>query len=260
MTRHLTDDVHWLNICYDTEGEVPEGQHNHVASYLITGDEGNFIIDTGSHLFEGQILDQIEEITGREGIDAILASHGDYPHLGNINEVREKWSTEDQRVEVYGPGVKPEVHGLPADTIHTALDMEVDIQGRRVRFVDPPLADRTHTIWVYDYASKVLFTADGFGNFHNPPEECDATSDDIDGRIRFEDVHNYHAEKLRWFRYIQADKLRGVMDDLFEAYDVSYVAPIHGNPIAGEDIDGYLDLLERSVEKAYEEHDVPSYA
>jgi flavorubredoxin len=253
MTRQITDSVHWLNICYDTEGELPAGQHNHIASYIIEAPDGYIIIDTGSHLDEEAILDGVEEITGGNGIEAIIASHGDLPHLGNLDDLIAEWGD----VDVYGPGAVPEVHGLPHTTIHTNLGEDLEIAGRRFHLVDPPLADRTHTIWVYDYASKVLFTADGFGNFHNPPEECDALSTELEDGVRFEDLHGYHAQKLKWFEYVESDRLRPVMDDLFEAYDVSYVAPIHGNPIAAEDIEQYLDRLMDSVDTAYEAYTAP---
>lgn len=44
----------------------------------------------------------------------------------------------------------------------------LSVQGRSFSFIDPPLVDRSHTTWIYDHGSEVLFTADGFGSYHDP--------------------------------------------------------------------------------------------
>ena len=40
---------------------------------------------------------------------------------------------------------------------------------------------------------------------------------------------------------------------MFEAREVSWVAPIHGNPIAAEHLDDYLERLEEGVRRIVRE-------
>ena len=45
---------------------------------------------------------------------------------------------------------------------------------------------------------------------------------------------------------------------LFDEYPVSYVAPIHGNPIAAGELDEYLEVLEEAVSRIAREYSVPA--
>lgn len=70
-------------------------------------------------------------------------------------------------------------------------------------------------------------------------------------------VRAYHETALAWLRYVDPEKVHGAIESIFAEYDVRYVAPIHGNPIAGEDVDRYLDRLYRSIERISDAYDVP---
>lgn len=72
-----------------------------------------------------------------------------------------------------------------------------------------------------------------------------------------EAVYEFHAKNLVWLRYVDPDKLRAALTTIFDEYDVSCVAPIHGNPIAGPDIDEYLDKLVGAAGRIASEYSVP---
>lgn len=251
MVVQLTDEVKWINPCYDM-GD----QHIHTSAYVITPEDGpNIAVDSGATEHREQIMSGVEEATGGEGIDKLVLTHHDLPHSGNAQQLMDEWG----EVEVISPAVIADTNSIPpwglgSRQLRVAETMEV--AGRVIEGVEPPLMDRTHTCWVYDRESGVLFTADGFGNYH-APGQCDATSREFADGIPAEAVYEFHAENLVWLRYVDPEKLRAALTAIFEEYDVSYVAPIHGNPIAGPDVDAYLDTLVDTAARIAAEYSVP---
>ncbi|WP_129115344.1 MBL fold metallo-hydrolase [Halegenticoccus tardaugens] len=243
MTVSLTDSITWLNESI-AHGDLNE----HVSVYLIETESGNIVVDSGSVHHRESISEQLQDATDDEGLDAIILSHSDYPHSGNIGEFRERWGG----VELIASSGSPEIQGLQ-DATKCTIGESMDVLGRTFSFIDPPLADRSHTTWIYDHVSGVLFTADGFGNYHRPKEE-DYTSADFDDVTPFEQIYRYHRDNLVWLRYVDPEKLHEALDAAFDQFEISYIAPIHGNPIVGSDRDTYLDRLIRASDRIASEY------
>lgn len=248
MTREktLTPDVQWINECYDLGGK-----HEHVSVYLIEDGDDYILIDSGSFHHREEITRRLATVTDDEGIDALVLSHSDYPHSANISTFTSQWDD----VELIASSGAPTLQGLPEDSRKCNIGESMTICGRTFSFVDPPLADRSHTTWIYDHESEVLFTADGFGNHHSP-SECRLLSSEFENGIETEDIYTFHNETLVWLRYVDPDRLREVLESMLAEYDPSYIAPIHGNPIAAEDIDTYLARLIESAERITAEYDI----
>ena len=246
MAVQLTDDTWWINECYEEDD-----RHKHVSVYLVRENDRYLVVDTGSFYHRDEVLAQISKLTGERGIDAIVLSHSDYPHSGNVGPIREEWDD----VTVYASSGAPAAQGLPPTAVRCRIGDSMEILDRQFSFIDPPLADRSHTTWIYDHSSGVLFTADGFGSYHTG-NDCDATFGDLPDGIDYEAIHEYHADALVWLQYVDPLKLRATLDQIFEDYSVSYVVPVHGHPIAGSDLNEYLDRLVRGAAQIADEHTV----
>lgn len=241
MTVQLTPDVRWINECYDV-GD----RHLHVAVYLIREGDRWILVDTGSFYHREAILEAILERTDR--IDTMILSHGDAPHAGNVREFNQRWDD----VQVVAASGAPEIQGYPTDDFRPSqIGKDMEIEGRTFSFLDPPLADRSHTTWIYDHGSGIVVTADGFGN-HHLPGECDQTTQDVGGSVPTDRIHGFHRDALRWLRYVDPVRMRDALESIFDDYDVSYVAPIHGNPIAAEHLPEYMERLTESVRRISE--------
>lgn len=120
------------------------------------------------------------------------------------------------------------------------------IAGREFNFVYPPLADIQHSSWIHDQESKVLFTADGFGNYHDLDDAAKTTAE-MDDISTIETLREFHRSALLWLQYVHPPTLVDELTSLFERYDVSWIAPIHGNPIAAGDREEYLARLEQAI-------------
>lgn len=242
----LAPDVAWIAECY-----AHDDHHEHVSVYLIDHDGAYIAVDAGSFYHRKALTRDIDVATDGAGIDAIVLSHSDYPHAGNVRNFLAEWD----EVELVASSGSPEIQGLP-DARRSVFGEGLDVRGRTLEFIDPPLADRSHTAWIYDPGSKTLFTADGFGAVHQP-DACEFVSTDFDDGIALERIFEYHRENLVWLRYVDPDKLRSALVDIFDCYEVGTVAPVHGHPIVGEDIPRYLDALIDAADRIAGEYSVP---
>lgn len=248
-TVSLAGDVEWISECH------PVGdKHEHVSVYLVRSGSGNVVVDTGSFYHRESIRTKLENATKGKGVQALLLSHSDYPHSGNVSDFRSEWGD----FEIVAACSDPEIQGLPYATRCT-LGESMEILGRRFSFVDPPLADRSHTMWIYDHESGTLFTADGFGSYH-APGDCELVSATVPGGIAFENIYRFHKDTFVWLRYADSDRLRAALEGLFRTYDVTQVAPVHGHPVVRTDLARYMDCLAESVRRIAEAYTVPMNA
>lgn len=243
IIKNLQPDVQWINECYDLDKK-----HEHVSVYLIEDDGEYILVDSGSFYHREVIKSRLEEATDGAGIDALVLSHSDYPHSANISSFREEWGN----VDLIASSGAPKSQGL-SDAIKCEIGGSMTICGRTFSFIDPPLADRSHTTWIYDHGSEIIFAADGFGNHHSA-DECDLLSMEFQDSIRRDDIYTFHKETLVWLRYVDPDRLRDVLESMIDEYEPSYIAPIHGNPIASDDLDTYLERLIDSAEQISTEY------
>jgi flavorubredoxin len=242
MAIEFTDGVQWLKRCYPDEHG-----HEHVAAYLLSTDDRHVLVDSGSHHHEDSLVSTLRERVGSGTLDTIVLSHPDLPHSANVRAVQ----ALDDDVELICANSAPEVVGLPART-RCVFNETMRVGNRDITFLESPLADIIFTSWPYDHETGVLFTADGFGQFHDPGA-CDRVYDtDLKG-LSVDTLATYNRHSLRWLELIDPEKLMAHLRRQFDAYDVSYVAPAHGPPIAGHLVPAYLDRLEEAVERVASE-------
>jgi glyoxylase-like metal-dependent hydrolase (beta-lactamase superfamily II) len=232
----LGDGVSWVHECF------PERDgHLHVSVYVIRTARGNILVDSGSFYHRDSLSRRIADVTDGSGIQALILSHSDYPHSANIPSFRGQWGDFD----IVASCADPDIQGLPYAR-RARIGETLDVLGRRFTFLDPPLADRSHTTWIFDEESRILFVADGFGTLHRPGS-CEQLWGALPTAGRAEGVGEFHVQTLPWLRYVDPDRLMDALRTIFERHPAKAVAPIHGPPIEGDDIDRYLDDLDRAV-------------
>lgn len=249
MSVRINSQLVWLNECFD-HTEMSD-RHEHVGAYLLTGEERSVLIDSGSFYHRDSILGQLEDRTDA-GPDAIVLSHSDYPHSANIEDIRSTWND----VTLVASSGAPSSQGL-SDAIKCDIGGHMTVEGRTLDFIDPPLADRSHTTWIYDRDAQTLFTADGFGHYHRPGA-CDFLSTDFENGIDPKNIYEFHRDTLVWLRYVDPESLRRVLTDILGTYDIRWIAPIHGNPIAGDDLDRYLENLITAAARISDDYTIPT--
>lgn len=240
----LAEGTVWVNECFPLES----GEHMHVSVYVVRAPEGDVVVDSGSFHHRERIRSRLHRLTDGAGVRAVILSHSDYPHSGNIDAFRRAWGD----IEIVASSGAPEIQGLPYAR-KSRLGEVLEVAGRAFEFIDPPLADRSHTSWIYDRASGGLYTADGFG-CHHRPGQCDWTAADFPDGIGTGALHRYHRYALSWLRYVDPERLRSAVRDVFDRHDVAFVAPIHGSPVPADALPGYLERFFAAVRRIAEEH------
>jgi flavorubredoxin len=242
----LHSDVGWLNECYP----VDHG-HEHVSSYLLGSDDSYVLIDSGSYRHRDSVLQDISDVTDGAGVDALILSHPDLPHSGNIRAVQERWPD----VEIVSFTSTPSIHCL-SDV--TSLDKGTTerIAGRTFRFIDPPLLDVPSTAWTYDNETGTLFTIDGFGLYHHETG-CDTIFDTETPNVDDTQLYEFHLDALRWLQYVKPDRLHDALTVLFEELEVHCIAPTHGNPVLRPAIDPYLRTVFSVITRIADEFTPP---
>lgn len=241
----LTPDVTWISTCHD-HGD----RHEHVSVYLLEAPEGYALVDSGSFHDREEIRRDVAAATDGAGIEAIVLSHSDYPHSANVSPLRREWDD----VEVVASSGAPAAQGLPESARKADIGGSLEVCGRTLRFLDPPLADRSHTTWILDPAGGTLFAADGMGSYHQPGE-CVATS--AEREIPSESVHAFHRDTLPWLRYVDPETLESVLRGIVTEAGVERVAPIHGTPVLAGDLEAYLEDLFAAAAEIAADYAIP---
>lgn len=228
MTRtvELTDGVEWISTCHGVDAG-----HAHSSVYLLSGgDGGTVLVDAGAPGDSG-LPSAVARLTGGEPADAIVFTHTNLPHTGNVGA----FSGEDTRV-ISATSI-PAEFGDYGEAWR--IDETVEVAGRRLSFVKPPMTDHVFSMWVFDHGSGTLFMSEALGNYHAPGRCSDVVEGDT-GPIPRGMIDAFCRERLPWLQYVIPGKLRSVLDDRIPD-GVEYLAPIHGNPVGSAGIDGYLD-------------------
>jgi len=237
MYRRLTDDVIWIAECYDF-GDV----HMHLSVYLLETDDEYVLVDTGSYYHQEEITAAIGELTDGAGPDALVFANTTLEHTGNLGRFREEWG----EFRVITSADMPAQVGMP-DSESWKLGRTEPVAGRDLTFIRPPFTDVLYSMWLLDEPSGTLFTAEAFGHLHRE-DDCTKTSaafaDGFDSRL----VRRFYAQQIPWLEYAEPAKLRAGVAEKMTAHDVERIAPVHGNPIVGDDIEDYLARLEAAVE------------
>lgn len=246
MGNQLTEELVWIDECFAFEGAPPEHAHKHVSVYLLSGDT-NVLIDSGSFLHRDDISREVGTAIGDGNLDALVLSHSDYPHAANVESF-----VDIHGAELIASSGAPKAQGLP-DATKCDIGGSMTVAGRECSFIDPPLADRSHTTWIFDHATSTLFTADGFGSRHSA-DRCEFTSRDYGDGIPAAAIESFHANELPWLRYVDPDRLREAIEAIFAEFPPAWVAPVHGHPIAGEDLSDYVDRLIAAADRITSEY------
>ncbi|QLG61917.1 oxygen-binding di-iron domain-containing protein [Halorarum salinum] len=236
MRRTVHQDIEWISEPYDFgDGLV------HVSVFLLKNDGESILVDTGSHYHEEAIVEEIQNASNNGSLEGVIVSHADLPHAGNVGSLEDTLGGFD----VICATAAPELVGVSVD-IGCNPGERLTVAGRLISFIDAPLADITDTVWAFDHDTGTLFTADGFGN-HHQDSETEYTSEDLSGNVSSERIYEYHRQMFRWLEFVDPERLIDDVDEIFSTYDVDCIAPTHGTPIIGADIEPYLERFNTTV-------------
>lgn len=253
MVRQVTDSLYWIHECT----EAPDADHHvHSSLYIIEHEGNHILLDDGPFLHAEGLKEQVEDITGPSGPDANFVFKPHTPHSGNAGHFKETW--EDMEVVFPIGGAK--VSGIPTPvTGFDELLGPISIEGRPMSLTEVPIIDVQTTTWVFDEVDNVWFTLEGFGYFHEG-DQCNLLSEEYGEGIRYGHISDYYADDfVAWAKYVDAERCVSRLMDLLDEYEPEIIAPAHGAPIMGDDIDHYMRQFAEAMEVKEEGFELPPY-
>ena len=215
-----------------------------MSCYLLTGERGALLIDTGAGAHRALILEQLAAIREPGTPLSILLTRTELDCPLNVPAVEERYDTDYVRftggVTVPRGVEKATVERFNvADhktiTLAAAPGIELEICTPRLKLLP--------TLWPYDPVSKTLFTSDSFvyAGWDEPDGDPFAPDEPDPDEVR--------ASLLAKFFYFSQAKTGPIADDLraiFTRWDVETIAPTHGRVIRGRDaVARHVDVLEQ---------------
>lgn len=244
--------VYALHNTFPLDGRVsayPVSARGHAASncYLLYEDDGALLLDTGYAAHERSILGQLGSILGpRTPLSIFPLRINEFMSVGNAMAIAKRFSV----TECYSPtpdvacwlefdaaGAGGKGRGAPA--LSTVLlgpsrTYQVGKSGNRpIDVINPPLR-LISTRWIYDEATRTLFSSDMFTH---------VWQDDVSGPWLVEDddkvttsafVRSFLLNtRYWWLEGAEIESLRRGVAGVFSRYDIETIAPGYGAILCG---------------------------
>ncbi|MFT5180986.1 MAG: flavorubredoxin [Alphaproteobacteria bacterium] len=241
--------------------------------YLLIDDDAAMLLDSGYTIHEGAILEQLDSLLDREmplsifplrlnefmsvnNVMAIAKRFNVVECFSPVPDVEEWVEFETLRGEERNPTLKTTLLGR-GDHSQVILgpNRTVDVLNAPIRLIS--------TRWIYDEASKILFSSDMFSHIWSDIEDrpWQLGDNEDDNVTDFPFVRSYLLNtRYWWIEGANMTPVRQAVNDVFENFDIQTIAPGYGTILCGRShverqfavLDEVLDKLDRkNVPPAY---------
>ena len=236
MAEKIQENLYWIGV------DNPEGRDFHgiqtprggsYNSYLLMGDEPILVDATGIDFIEGY-MESLRSVIDPKRIAYIIINHAEPDHTGALREVmaacpdaKVVCTAKCKEFLYHALGIKPEM-------IEIEKEQDMDLGGKKVRFMPHPMIHWPETMMTYLPDEKVLFSGDLFGT------EISHEHLFADQMEPFNELtRDYFAIVMRPFHMMVMKAIEKV-----RALQVELLCPSHG-PVYRKDIPSIVDTYER---------------
>lgn len=229
LPREVAAGLWWLGTC----GEIGFGGkiiHSPWNAFLVRGEGGSALIDTGAPSGWPAIRDQLALILDGAPLDFIFPTHPEMPHMGNLEALLEAYpqarvAGDLRNYHLYLPG-----HGQRLE--HRERGDELDLGGRRLILLEAAIRDLPNTMWAFDTGSGCLFVSDGFGYSHaHQAGQCGLTDRELPDEPSVQHTAWITFNALSWAPFVDPHRYFGRLQVLLDRYQPRLIAPAHGSVI-----------------------------
>ena len=264
--------VYALHNTFALDGRIsayPISARGHSVSncYLLKEDTGALLLDTGYAAHEAEILMQLESILEPATPLAMLPLRiNEFMSVGNAMAIAKRFNVveclapvpeinEWLEFEALEPGGGNNGNPILSTTILKPLH-PIEIGDRYIEVMNAPIR-LISTRWIYDAATRTLFTSDMFSHLWAEREEGPWLLDE-DGVTTTSFVRSFLLNtRYWWLEGARTDSIRKGIADVFERYEIETIAPGYGAILRGRHLverqfaalDEVLAGLDRSVVK-----------
>ena len=276
VTELAEGKVYALHNTFPLDGRVsayPTGARGHSASncYLLCEEDGALLLDTGYAAHERPILDQLGSILGpRTPLSLMPLRINEFMSVGNamaiakrVNVVQCYSPTPDVECWLDFDAVDPSGNGRGRPALATTLigpfqSHQVGGSGNRpIDTFNAPIR-LIGTRWIYDKATRTLFSSDMFSHVWQREPEGPWLAEDDGGAADPAFVRSFLLNtRYWWLEGAETESLRRGVADVFCRYDIETIAPGYGTILRGRKLverqfavlDEVLRGLDRSAVK-----------
>jgi flavorubredoxin len=238
--------VHVLGASVPNDGQItwlPAGAGGYVPlnAYLLTEGRQGMLVDTSFPVIEQTIVGQASTFD-LDDVTLVLTRNTEFDSVGNaeplldVLPITTMYGHFNPSEWIYfrtatGPA---DATGRFESRVFSDDQVLTLAPGRKVTVINARLK-LLATAWLYDHATKVLFSSDTFSHVlaADPAQRIVRADGD---RTTEAAVREHLMLKFDWLEGADTDPLRAFLDGVFHEFDVETIAPSHGCILAGRDI------------------------
>ncbi len=194
-------------------------------AFAVRGRDGVAVVDTVKAELTDEFLARLEQVARYDEIRVIVLNHLEPDHTGALPELMRRAPWARLVISKRAPAMLKALLKADEEVRYETVDTgdEIDLGGRRLRFLHTPFLHWPDTQCTYLVDQQVLFSGDVFGCHHCDPRLFNDRVGDF--RFAFE---YYYAHIMRPFKAHVLEAL-----ELIEPLQIKHIAPAHG-PILRE--------------------------
>jgi hypothetical protein len=266
------DKVYVLQNAYELDGRVssyPASAKGYsvVNCFLLTQPDAAWLIDTGFGGHEPAMRQQMETLIGRERPLSLLPLRlNEFMSIQNVEpfsahfNVKEVFTGNPDAAMWFDFGAGSDsgqttLERLNITTISREETIEIGKLGRPIVVYQAPIR-LIATRWIYDEATKTLFTSDMWTHtWRERPDGPWIIQDGDDDPTDFDHVRSFMLNtRYWWLEGVDTEKLRRGIDKILSKHDIETLAPGYGCILRGKKtVEKHMQLLDdvlRSLDKS----------
>jgi flavorubredoxin len=236
-------------------------------SYLLTEPDAVMLIDTGFGKDEAAIRAQVESlIAPRQPLSLFPLRLNEFMSINNVESFAGHFNVETcytSNIDAalwFDFGAKAEgrdiLKAMKVTPVSRADTIELGKAGRSIDVMNAPIR-LIATRWLYDHATKTLFSSDLFTHVWRERETGPwfVTETDNDA-TSLPDVRSFMLNtRYWWLEGAPTDSIRRGIGNIFDKYDIETIAPGYGCILSGRNVverhyrmlDDFLKACDKSV-------------
>ncbi len=218
----IANKLHWVGVRHPDlkvfDDLFPTHNGTTYNSYLIQGSKLTVLIDTVKEPFSEEFFRKVAEQIAPEKIDAVVVSHTEPDHSGALIHLLEKNPDLLVYCSKAAENFLKQLLNRDFNSRIVSDGDELDLGGRRLRFLLAPYLHWPDTIFSYLVEEEILFPCDAFGAHYCPDRLFDDEISEF-----YPDFHFYFDCIMRPFK----DKVRDALAKIKDL-PIRMVCPSHG--------------------------------
>jgi flavorubredoxin len=239
--------IHW--IAKDATGDAPLN-----AFVIVDGNRG-LVVDTSLPIVSDAIVDQLKGL-GLEELNILMTRPVEFDSMGNCEVLIKNFNVARVYSELtfppeYWVAFRDEEPLPPFEPLVYKKGTDMQFGGRRLSLIDARLK-LLATVWVYDHATKTLFTSDSFAHVYAAQPGVQIVTAETDTTTE-EQVMAHMLTKFDWMAGAFTGPMRRFCNEVFDTFDVENIAPTIGCVLQGRElVERHRQLMDDTLRKLAE--------